>query len=308
MSHCRVVAIFAVFASCLVPAAPLRGEEPTAAEIPPQIKAMLALGRGQRGMDNEELADFDKTVKDAEKLEGLFTLYRKKGKLLAEIKPSQFGEMYLAPVTIAKGMAAAGNPMNFGEEWIITFKRVENNVQLIRKNVHYEAPEGSPLKKAVEQNYTDSILMSIPIVCINKQSQGVLIDLGDIFMTDFAQMGIGMLDRSRTSWHKVKAYPNNIELQVECTYQTGGSIGRMFGFGDSGVIDPRGTTVVLHYSIAKRPPAGYQPRYADYRVGHFISATKDFSAEDPEKTFRKRVNRWRLEKANAHADLSPPKK
>jgi hypothetical protein len=135
-----------------------------------------------------------------------------------------------------------------------------------------------------------------------------LIDLGDIFLRDFANLGMGMLDRERTTWQKVKAFPNNVEMQVECTFQMGG-YGGLFGmFGDTGIIDPRGITLVLHYSLTKRPEAGYKPRYADYRVGHFLSATKDFGADDPETTFRRRINRWRLEKANPESELSAPKK
>ena len=34
----------------------------------------------------------------------------------------------------------------------------------------------------------------------------VVIDLSDIFLTNFAQLPLGYLDRSRTTWHKVKAF------------------------------------------------------------------------------------------------------
>ena len=45
---------------------------------------------------------------------------------------------------------------------------------------------------------------------------------------------------------------------------------------DDGVADHRGITVVIHYSLMKTPDFGYRPRTADDRVGHFLSATKDF--------------------------------
>src|SRR5207302_1086238 len=122
-----------------------------------------------------------------------------------------------------------GQPLNFDDEWVLVFKRVGDRVQLIRRNVHYKAPAGTPLEKAVKQNYTDSILMALPIVSINSSnSQSVVIDLADIFFTDFAQLGFGALDRSRTSWHKIKTFANNIELEVEATY-SGGRFFMMFG-------------------------------------------------------------------------------
>ena len=276
------------------------------AEVAEQIKAVLSSAMEEIEEDESGFADFDETVEDAEVHEGLFTLYHKKDKLYAEIRSDQMETMYLAPMAIARGLASAGTPLNFGDEWVLAFKRVDDNVQLIRKNIRYEAPSGSPLEKAVEQNYTDSILQSIPIVAENSSNQSVLIDFGEIFLSDFADLGLGWLDSQRTTWHKIRAYEDNIELQVECTFDAGYGWG--YFFGDSGVIDDRGTTVVLHYSLINRPDNGYSPRYADYRVGHFISATKDFGSDDPTTMFRRRINRWHLEKANPDLELSAPKK
>ena len=70
----------------------------------------------------------------------------------------------------------------------------------------------------------------------------------------------------------------------------------------------RGITLVIHYSLAKLPEAGYNPRLADHRVGHFLNATKDFGGNDPDTNFVRIINRWRLEKADPKAKLSPPKK
>ena len=39
-----------------------------------------------------------------------------------------------------------------------------------------------------------------------------------------------------------------------------------------------------------------RPRYADDRVGYFVSAIKDFSRDTAESFFVRYVNRWRLEK------------
>lgn len=250
--------------------------------------------------------DFAEVTKGAEKIDGgLFTLHKKDDHLYAEIKPFQFDQPLLAPIVISKGMASAGNPLNFGDEWVIAFHRVGDRVQVIRRNIHYKAPAGTPLERAVKQNYTDSILMAVPIVSLNPAGgMSVVVDLSDIFFTDFAQLGLGFLDRSRTNWHKVKAYPNNLELQVEATFGGGGR----GGAGDDGVIDRRGNTVVVHYSLVKLPDGGYRPRAADDRVGHFLNATKDFGNSDQTTNFVRMVNRWRLEKADGKAKLSPPKR
>ncbi len=253
------------------------------------------------------LQNFAELTKDFKKHDGFITLYEKDQHLYAEIKPQQLGQPILAPMVIARGSASAGTPLNFGDEWVLSFVRVGDNVQLHRKNIHFTAPAGTPLEKAVKQNYTDSILKALPILSINPQGGALVIDFADIFLTDFAEVGFGALDRSRSRWFKIRTYPNNDEIQVEATFSGWGSGGYYFG-GASPNVDTRGITLVLHYSLCKPPEPGYHARMADYRVGHFLNAVTDFANPDPETNAKRMINRWRLEKANATARLSPPRK
>ena len=252
----------------------------------------------------DKFRDFAEVTKGLQKFEGLFNLYRTNDTLYAEIKPLQFDQPILAPITIARGMAQAGQPLNFGDEWVLVFHREGDKVQLIRRNIHFKAPERTPLEKAVKQNYSDSVLMALPIVSINPGSQAVLIDFAQIFLTDFADLRIGSMDRNRSSWHKIKAFPNNLEIEVEATFSGRSSGGSFY----DGVVDGRGMTLVIHYSLAKLPDSSYKPRMADNRVGYFISAMKDFGSTDPDTQFVRQVNRWRLEKADPKAKLSAPKR
>ena len=275
------------------------------------IKAMVSGGKESKTTDSNDPSKYRpyKEVTDkATKHDGFLTLFEKEENLYAEIKPDQFDQPMLSPITIARGLAMAGNPLNFGDEWILMFHRAGDKVQLIRRNVTVKAPEGTPIEKAVKQNYTDSILLALPIVALNQGQSSVVIDLADIYLTNFADLPMGSLDRSRTTWSKVKTYKDNIELEVQATF--GGS---MYGYGsssggDTGVIDSRGITVVIHYSLVKMPESGYTPRLADDRVGHFLNATKDFGKTDPDGNIVRMINRWRLEKADPKAKLSAPKK
>jgi hypothetical protein len=251
--------------------------------------------------------DFNEVTRGTERFEGFYTLYKTNETVYGEIKPPQLDQAFIAPMAIARGLASAGQPLNFGDEWILVFRRVGDRIELLRRNIHYKAPENTSLQKAVRQNYTDSVLMSLPIVTINPAGQGVLVDFGQIFLTDFAQLGLGAMDRSRSTWAKIKAFPNNVELEVEATF-SGRSYFSMMSYSDDGVVDSRGITVVIHYSLAKLPDAAYKPRLADHRVGHFLNATKDFGSNDPATPFVRYINRWRLEKADPKAKLSPPKK
>ena len=68
--------------------------------------------------------DFGEVTEGAKKYEGLFTMYEVDDHLYAEIRPQNLNQMYLAPIAIARGMASAGTPLNFGDEWVLSFKRV----------------------------------------------------------------------------------------------------------------------------------------------------------------------------------------
>jgi len=253
--------------------------------------------------------DFNEVTKDATKVEGLFNLYRTGEHLYGEIRPDQFNQPFLVPVTIARGLAQAGVPVG-DDEMVLIFRRVGDRIQLVRRNIHYKASPGSSLDKSVKQNYTDSVLMALPIVALNMMRGGAaLIDFSDIFMTDFAQLGLGMFDRNRSTWTKIKGFPNNIELELEATFGGGGGFSRRYSMGGrDGVADHRGITLVIHYSLMKTPDMGYHPRAADDRVGHFLSASKDFGIADADSNFVRLINRWRLEKANPRSKLSPPRK
>ena len=292
------------------PAKPDPSPTPSSAATEISLDEVLRSRRGSGDGHNPapgKYRDFDEVTKGADKVEGLFTLYQKDDHLYAELRSNQFDQPFLVPTTVAKGAAQAGLALNSDDEMVIMFRRSDDRVHLVRRNIHYKAPSGTPLEKSVKQNYTDSILLSLPIVTVNPAGSAPLIDFSDIFLTDISQLGrsgMGGLDRSRSSWHRVKGFPNNMELEVEATFQGGGRGYR----GDDGVADPRGVTVVIHYSLIRLPDGGYRPRVADDRVGYFLSASKDFGVSDPDSSFVRYINRWRLEKADPKAKLSPPKK
>jgi hypothetical protein len=252
--------------------------------------------------------NFDRVVKGSKEYDGLFKLHQKDDKLYAEIRPEQFEKPFLLPIAIARGAGLGGYTLNFGEQWVVIFKRVGDKVQVIRRNVHFTARAGTPAAKAVETTYSDSVLFAVRIVSINPQRQAVLINLNDIFMTDLARLGLGHFDPNRSTWHKVKTFPRNVELEIAATY-SGGS----YWWDDGSNIDNRGKTVVVHYGLCQLPEGGYQPRVADDRIGYFLSVVKDFSADGNDTTFVRYVNRWRLERAepvdHKHPEkLSAPKK
>ena len=283
-------------------------QNPAGAAVPPGPEIHAVEKAAAKPGEPKKLQDFNELTKDSKKYDGFITLHEKEQHLYAEIKPNQLEQPILAPIVIARGSASAGSPLNFGDEWVLMFRRVDDKLQVLRKNIHFTAPSGTPLDKAVKQNYTDSVLMALPILSISPNGGALVIDFADIFLTDFAEVGYGNLDRNRSRWFKIRAYPNNVEIQVEATFSGGFGRYRYFFGGSSPIIDSRGITMVIHYSLCKAPDPGYHTRTADYRVGHFLNAVTDYGNPDPDTDVKRMINRWRLEKADPKAKLSPPKK
>ena len=70
-------------------------------------------------------------------------------------------------ISIARGIGETpllgGMTWGFGDDWIWQFRKVDDRIQIVRRNVRFTAAKGSPEAKAVELAYTDSVLFSLPI-------------------------------------------------------------------------------------------------------------------------------------------------
>ncbi|MDP7254408.1 MAG: zinc-dependent metalloprotease, partial [Planctomycetota bacterium] len=257
----------------------------------------------------KKLPAWNTAITGAKQMPGLFSLFFKadEQKLLMEIKPEQFNKEILFPIAIARGvgdMLIGGDTLNFGNQWVLSFRRVGNNVHVIRKNMLFRANAGTPQADAVKVSYTDSVIAAVPVRSESGKPAKVLIDLGDLLMGDLAGMGVTP-DRKRSTWYKVKAFPKNLEIEVSLVFK--GKTKHWWDW-EPEVPDARGTQVVLHYGLSMLPgDKTYKPRIADDRVGHFLSVVKDYSNDLSRSAFTRLVTRWKLEKSDANAPSSPPK-
>lgn len=273
--------------------------------------ALLALASGGvQSLQAQEKSKFDQLIEGKTKVEGLWTLYQKEQQLLGEFKPSDLGKEYIVLPSIARGVSSGmviGGMSWQGEDDIIwTFKKVDEKLFVIRRNVRYRAAPNSPEAKAVEFAYSDSILYALPIQATSPRGS-LLVDLTPIFMNDDLEIGRSLgggfrFAMDRSTWNKVKSFPNNVELQLNAVYSS--SLG-----GLETVADSRGVQVGVHYSISPLPAVGangFKPRLADDRVGYFLSVVKDYSNRTDDEHFTRYITRWDLRKKDANLDVSPP--
>ena len=250
---------------------------------------------------------FSEVLKDTHSIDGLVKLHRKEDKLFAELGSNLLDHDFIVLISIARGIGEnpilGGMSWGFGDDWLWQFRKVDDKIQVVRRNVRFTAAKGSPEERAVHLAYTDSVLFSLPIVTIGPGG-GYVIDLAGIFMTDLPQFSNFLpgfnFARDKSNWASVKGFRDNVEIEVAATYSSGGAA------KFDTVPDSRGLTVNVHYSISLLPQTGYQSRLADDRVGYFLTAVKDFSKRSDRDRFIRYINRWNLQKADSLADLSRP--
>jgi len=262
----------------------------------------------------DDLEPFDEVVKDTKKSGGLFTLYRnqEKNKIYLEIKPEQLDKNYLATATLESGIGErgiySGMPL---QDFLFYFQRVGNNLHFVVRNVNFRTREGDPQVRSLARSFSDSVLYTITIKSIHPERKTILIDLGDLLLTDLAGLSVslglpGSTDKSYFGTAKV--FPQNLEIESVLNFSSSGS-GRENEMQNFAALpDSRGFTLRVHYSLSQLPDKSYRPRFADERVGYFITAYQDLSKDDRGDPFVRYINRWNLEKQDPKAAISPPKK
>jgi hypothetical protein len=298
----------------LASAALLFAALPCLADDPPKPMPMGSsspTGGSSTPSPSSSKSKYDTLIEGKTKVSGLWTLYHKEQQLLAELKPSDITKDYIVLPSISRGvssgMVIGGMSWQPDDDDIVWgFKKVDEKLFVLRRNFRYKAAPGSPEARAVEFAYSDSVLYALPILTTGPGG-ALLVDMTQVFMND--DLGVGRalggfrLANDRSTWGKVKAFPNNVELELSAVY-AGLGIG-----GPSTVPDSRGVQVGIHYSISPLPATGsYKPRIADDRVGYFLTAVKDFSNRNDDEHFIRYINRWDLKKKDSSLDVSTAEK
>lgn len=261
----------------------------------------------------DDLEPFDEVIKDTQKSGGLFTLYRnkEKNKIYLEIKPEQLNKNYLATATLESGIGErgiySGMPL---QDFLFYFQRVDDKLNFVIRNVNFRTREGDPQVRSLARSFSDSVLYSISLKSIHPERKTLLIDLGDLLLTDLGGLSASLgvpATTDQSYFGTAKAFAQNLEIESVLNFSGDGK-------GDSEVAsfaslaDNRGFTLRVHYSLSQLPDKDYRPRIADDRIGYFITAYQDLSKDDRGDSFVRYINRWNLEKQDPKAAISPPKK
>ncbi|MCK4654206.1 MAG: DUF5117 domain-containing protein, partial [Candidatus Cloacimonetes bacterium] len=254
---------------------------------------------------------FDDLVKDMEKIEGLFTLYRDKeeGTVFLQIDPEQFGEIYLCTMTRQTGDAYIFDASAMMWNFPFFFKKINKRVQLIQKNLKFRADEPS-MSRAIEKCLTNSIIASSKIVCKpHKETGAILIKASDLFLKDMANVE-NITDRYKMKFSfdednsyfaELKSFPLNTEIDVVLHYKSN-KWRNIYTLPDSRSMIHR-----YHYSLSEIPETNYRPRLADDRLGHFTTIFQDYTDILTDSPYVRYIRRWHIEKEDPKAKISKAK-
>jgi uncharacterized protein DUF4953/uncharacterized protein DUF5117 len=245
---------------------------------------------------------------------GLFTLWRKDGKVYMELAKNQLDTDFIETSTPATGMGGIGvTPGNPYYQFarIIRFSRRDDNIVITFPNTSFVAPDGSPAALAIEQNFPPSVLGIQPIIATDPSDGNVLIDaspfLGDVADIEDGIRGISdnpqsqyHLDRAQTYFGDAKAFPDNIIIEADQTWVT--------GLPDPSVdnlVDPRSFQLKMKYNISTAPPIGsYVPRIADDRVGYYPVIMLNYGDDITRERQLRYIMRWDLRPTSTSSGMA----
>jgi hypothetical protein len=268
------------------------------------------------GAQDNPWKSYGEVTRGSEAGTGLFTIYYKRDRVYLALTPSQLDRDYLLVTQISQGIGELG--LDGGSTVrtdLVRFHRETDRVELWAVNPHFAANSGSPMARTVAYSFGHSVAHSFPIATVREGPvEEVLVDLSPFLLSDWADVGGVLqaavatrklsatiaLDDKRSSLQQVRLFPTNVEADVRLTFTS------PRGLGLESVPDNRWIPVGIHYSLVELPAEPMRARYADDRVGYFISAIKDFSRDTAPNFFVRYINRWRLEKTDPAAAVSEP--
>lgn len=272
------------------------------------------------------LKPFNEIVRDAQRQDGLFPIWRKDDKVWLEIPADRLDQPFFFSVNRVRGIGERGvYGGQMGLSYVASFKRIGDRIQLIANNMTFTAKPGSPSMQAVKEGFSDSLLAASTVVSQpHGERKSILIDANTLLLADIP-MGATLLesafrlpysfDSRQSSIGATRADGDISALQVSAHYLLSKlPAPSPMSSGSSSpqpvipmtLEDPRSLFLGYHYSFA-RLPEPMQARAADDRVGHFISTRWDYSDDLNFNPRVHMVNRWRLEKKDPNAAVSEAK-
>ena len=254
-------------------------------------------------------ANFIKTTTSHQ--DGVIDIVRKDDELYFDLRPENFDKTYIVEPSIERGVGGEAFAGRVYEPFQVTFKLVGKRVLWITPNTRYVADKGTAAANSLAISVADSVILSTPIVAEDTGKKHVVV-APSLFLTDFEGIGADLgrgaaapslpgllllvsrpsfsVDATKSYYLSTKAFPRNDEISVNLAFN--GPPNAL-----PTVPDGRGIPIGVHYSIVAPPErdAKFVPRFADDRVGYFITARKRYGNDRLGSPFERFIERWNLD-------------
>ena len=301
--HLRILkagAVITALTACffLVPAGPAAAQKIDTAAL----RAMVA---AKKDSSKSKIKPYKEVVPaTATTSRGFLLIHKVDDRWLAEIPDSLLGRDMLIVTRIVKAptgynlvkllsgaMSYAGDAINQG---VIRFDRLTDDKVFLRSITYIDRSEDSSangLYQNVQDNNAQPLEAAFPVKAINEAGKSLVIDLTDFVSSDNdvlyfnAQLkpllGLTALAADRSFIQSIKAFPMNIEIRTERTYNDAPGKGAH--------------SYELNSSIVLLPAAPMQSRPADLRTGFFYDGYIDYDENPQGIHLDKHIWRWRME-------------
>lgn len=240
------------------------------------------------------------------------TLHKVKNKVYLEISKSIFNREMLLASTISE--ASDNNLGVIGYKpkppMHIKFMQLDSTLYLSKVNISPSFDEENPfLSKAMKLSSLDPILNSYKVVCNNLDSTAVVADVTSLFLSNYDELSpmgtgsgavkiTGTYNSSGSSLAEIKAFEDNVVVKSYLSYSVSAEMAGLIQLKKNVPMTMKVTRTLLLL-----PEGGMAPRYADSRIGIFLTNKSELpDTRSPIKPFSV-INRWDIQPADTAAYL-----
>ena len=247
-------------------------------------------------------------IKDYNKISGLWNFYydENKNKLLLSLEPKHFESEYMMNITRQSGDAYYYGSSAMLNEFPFIFKQVGENIQMIHVNLLFRADKEKSIAKAVENDFSNSIIATTKIISqMHDSTKAILVDANKLFIRDISYIsqrakGKYKFDLKNSSFLDVESFEKNIELEISAHYISN-------KYTDSYTLpNSRSMEMKYHMSIMELLVNNFIPRLVDDRIGYFSTIYQDYSNTLQESQYVRYIQKWNLVKKDPYSKLSEP--
>lgn len=256
-------------------------------------------------------------LKGSTKIPGMFTMYQDTltGSIILYIKKDQLGKEFIYQSFSMGGPASLFLNQNMiRENWVFGIRKKFERLEFTRSNTNFYYDPSIPISKAANVDVADAVFFTDKIAF--KDSAGYFINADGLFLSDkldqvkpnfppnipaTAYFNLGSLNPAKSSYSKVRSFPNNTDVIVELAYDNPTPANG----GGKDITDARYVTVKMQHSFIEMPKNDYMPRRDDPRVGFFSQEVNDMTSKEV-LNYRDMINRWDLRKKDPNAAVSEP--